>query len=147
MTENLKCPSCKTKLSTSKHYDAVYEWFECPKCEGCFTYDEVLEGGGIALEEEQEEAPKIVVVKKKHVEEEPEERQVPSYYRGEVSTHEVVNIVADEIQTAYEEMGLPALDDLNAHEKALHLVRILRTKSKIRITEAEVPHVLCEAHT
>lgn len=39
----MKCPECKTKLST-KHYDAAYEWFECPGCEGCFTYDEILEG-------------------------------------------------------------------------------------------------------
>ena len=40
----MKCPECDTKLST-KHYDAAFEWYECPKCEGCFTYDEILEGG------------------------------------------------------------------------------------------------------
>jgi hypothetical protein len=40
----MKCPECSRKLST-KNYDAAYEWYECPKCEGCFTYDEVLEGG------------------------------------------------------------------------------------------------------
>lgn len=41
-TSGSRCPDCGTKLST-KHYDAAYEWFECPKCEGCFTYDEILE--------------------------------------------------------------------------------------------------------
>ena len=40
----MECPECGKKLST-KHYDAVFEWYECPKCVGCFTYDEILEGG------------------------------------------------------------------------------------------------------
>ena len=36
------CPECKTKI-TAKHYDAEYEWYECPKCEGAFTIDEIQE--------------------------------------------------------------------------------------------------------
>jgi hypothetical protein len=38
----LICPDCKTRIST-KHYDAEFEWYECPKCEGCFTPDELEE--------------------------------------------------------------------------------------------------------
>jgi hypothetical protein len=38
----MKCPKDGTKI-TAKHYDAAYEWWECPKCEGCFTADELEE--------------------------------------------------------------------------------------------------------
>lgn len=38
----MKCPECKTKITT-KHYDAEYEWYECPGCEGAFTVDEIEE--------------------------------------------------------------------------------------------------------
>lgn len=38
----MKCPECQTKLST-KNYDAEFEWYECPKCEGAFTADEIEE--------------------------------------------------------------------------------------------------------
>jgi len=40
----MKCPDCGARLTT-KHYDATYEWYECPKCEGVFTFDEIIEGG------------------------------------------------------------------------------------------------------
>jgi len=148
------CPACETKLSVSKHYDAVYEWFECSKCEGCFTWDEILEGGGEALVEDVGEeipSPPKVVAKKKNApqeEEEEEHKPQPVYYsRGELPTREVVNIIADEIQTIHAEMGNPVLDDLNAQEKALQLVRVLRTQTRVKITEGEVPHVLCENHS
>ena len=38
----MKCPDCSTKLTT-KHYDTAYGWYECPKCEGAFTVDEIQE--------------------------------------------------------------------------------------------------------
>lgn len=38
----MKCPECGTKI-TAKHYDPEYEWYECPKCEGAFTVDEIEE--------------------------------------------------------------------------------------------------------
>jgi len=38
----MKCPDCAAKI-TAKHYDPTFEWYECPKCEGAFTYDEILE--------------------------------------------------------------------------------------------------------
>ena len=40
----MNCPACGAKLTT-KNYDATYEWYECPKCEEVFTYDEIVEGG------------------------------------------------------------------------------------------------------
>ena len=145
-SENLRCPSCKTKLSTSKHYDATFEWFECPKCEGCFTYDEILEGGGGAIVEDVE-TPVKTVKKKSTPEPESEEEGPRNYYKGEVPTKEVVNIMADEIQAIYEEMGIPQLEDYNAQDKALQLVRVLRVDSKVKITEGEVKHVLCAIHS
>ncbi len=39
----MKCPECNTKI-TAKHYDAEYEWYECPGCEGAFTVDEIQGG-------------------------------------------------------------------------------------------------------
>lgn len=36
----MKCPDCGAKIS-AKHYDPTYEWYECPKCEGAFTVDEM----------------------------------------------------------------------------------------------------------
>jgi len=36
----MKCPDCGAKITT-KNYDAEYEWYECPKCEGAFTVDEM----------------------------------------------------------------------------------------------------------
>lgn len=38
----MRCPEDGTKITT-KHYDPEYEFFECPKCEGCFTADELEE--------------------------------------------------------------------------------------------------------
>jgi hypothetical protein len=38
----MKCPECHAKIST-KDYDPDYSWYECPKCEGCFTADEIEE--------------------------------------------------------------------------------------------------------
>ena len=40
----MRCPECNSKITT-KDYDATYEWYECGKCEGVFTFDEVIEGG------------------------------------------------------------------------------------------------------
>jgi Zn-finger nucleic acid-binding protein len=40
--DEMKCPECGAKITT-KHYDAEYEWYECPKCEGAFTASEIEE--------------------------------------------------------------------------------------------------------
>lgn len=49
----MKCLECGHKL-TSKHYDEIYEWYECPGCEGAFTVDEIQ--GGTDESDESEEA-------------------------------------------------------------------------------------------
>src|SRR5262245_19269070 len=38
----MTCPSCSATIST-KHYDPDYEMYECPKCGGSFTPDEIDE--------------------------------------------------------------------------------------------------------
>lgn len=38
----MKCPECGAKIG-QKNYDAAFEWYECPKCEGAFTGDEIME--------------------------------------------------------------------------------------------------------
>jgi DNA-directed RNA polymerase subunit RPC12/RpoP len=42
-TTSYPCPECGKKIS-DKHYDSAYEMYECPKCEGNFTFAELLEG-------------------------------------------------------------------------------------------------------
>jgi hypothetical protein len=39
------CPNCDAKI-TQKDYDATFEWYECPKCEACHTFDELIETRG-----------------------------------------------------------------------------------------------------
>lgn len=46
-----RCPKCDGKIK-DKDYDEVFQWYECPSCGGCFMFDEILEGGGKALNEE-----------------------------------------------------------------------------------------------
>jgi hypothetical protein len=53
----MKCPECSAKITT-KHYDPEYEWYECPKCEGCFTADEIEEAqSGTSIRRRQASAP------------------------------------------------------------------------------------------
>jgi hypothetical protein len=65
--------------------------------------------------------------------------------RKEVSTAEIVNIMADEIQLLYEEMG-DRIDDVNARDKALTLWRELHVYGHVVAQEREIPHALCEKH-
>jgi hypothetical protein len=64
--------------------------------------------------------------------------------RNEVPTREVVNIMADEIQAVYSDMG-SELDDVNAHDKALTLWRAISLKG-VRAKDQEVPYTHCEEH-
>lgn len=160
MASKLVCP-CGKKLSITKHYDDVFEWFECPKCEGCYTYDELLEGGGKAIEE-IEAAPSFPVAKGKErlariAEEEeaiaayeaealkPVKTEKETKHRDDLRTGEVVNIIADEIQTVYEEMGV-RIDEVNARDKALTLFRELHYHAGVSCREKPVQHVLCGVH-
>jgi hypothetical protein len=64
--------------------------------------------------------------------------------RNEVALIEVVNIMADEIQAIYTEMGA-SLDDANAHDKALTLWRHLRMKG-VRARDMKIPYGMCQEH-
>jgi len=65
--------------------------------------------------------------------------------RHEVPTAEVVQIMADEIELLYFEMGAK-IDRVNAEDKALVLWRNLSIYGKARADDKSVPHYLCEAH-
>jgi len=65
--------------------------------------------------------------------------------RHGVTTGEIVNIMADEIQAVYREMGA-TIDEVNARDKALTLWRELSIYGHVVAQEHEVEHVLCEKH-
>jgi arginyl-tRNA synthetase len=65
--------------------------------------------------------------------------------RNEVSTKEVVGIMADEIQLMYEEGGVE-IDEMNARDKALILWRSILVGNVARARDQAVPHVLCKDH-
>jgi hypothetical protein len=64
-------------------------------------------------------------------------------HRNEISTAEVVNIMADEIQVIYEIMG-SKIDEANARDKALTLWREMKIHGGAVAVEREVPHVICD---
>jgi len=201
----MKCPECGTKLTT-KHYDATYEWYECPKCEGVFTFDEIIEGGQDesvepeATEEDRDRrrAPRKKAAgsrraqrtnaerkngrvserdaeirrhltqsgveakgKKRRTEIQEDEDALaehekamlkpvkhdtgPVHHRDELDTRSVVNIIADEIQDVYHELG-HALDEVNAQDKALIMWREIRYVLGATARERAVPHAACKDH-
>lgn len=136
--QNLKCPSCGKKLSVSKHYDATYEWFECPGCDGCFTYDEVLEEDDTSSKQK----PKVAKKKNSKV---AKKNSGAVKARDAVRSGEVINIMADEILEIYNDLGL-TLDQVNARDKALILFRTMSFDSQAVFHDKPVEHVLCKEH-
>lgn len=147
----MKCPECSKKI-TDRHYDAEYEWYECPGCEGCFTESELVQESkgpkakgkkrAETLDAEQEalaefEAKQMVPVISDQV--------TTTHHRDEVRTKEVVNIMADEIMAIYEEDGY-TLNEVNAQDKALTIWREALIHARGTAREQEVDHKLCEAH-
>ena len=65
--------------------------------------------------------------------------------RNEVSTGEIVQIMADEIQLMYQEMGA-TIDRVNAEDKALTLWRNVSIHHGGVAVDHPVPHRLCEEH-
>jgi hypothetical protein len=65
--------------------------------------------------------------------------------RREVSTGEVVQIMADEIEALYKEMGA-RIDRVNAEDKALILWRNVAIYHEAVAVEKKIPHSLCEEH-
>lgn len=66
-------------------------------------------------------------------------------YKDEIASNEVVNIMADEIQAVYQEMGAE-LDEANARDKALTIWREMSLNHHITAREQAVEHVMCEEH-
>lgn len=158
--DKFPCPECGATIS-DKNYDSSFEMYECPKCEGMFTFNELLEGDVGGSENGSKPAPKAKgkiraeeleadekladelteAVTKKVKATKKEER-----HRDEVKTGMVLNIIADEIEAIAEELGVN-MDRANAREfYAMNLYRPLMLAGT-RAREQEVPHKLCEVHS
>lgn len=174
----MKCPECGAKIG-QKDYDAVFEWYECPKCEGAFTGDEIMEGelagnsrgstdndSGSDARAAGKRASKaaskpVAKKKKKQAEIDADEEAIKEYekrtmetvvvsekntkHRDEISTGQVVQIMADEIELVYEETGQTITRD-NAVDKALTLWRNLHHHDGIVAREKPMGVVLCGRH-
>lgn len=151
----MKCPECSKAIS-EKDYDADYEWYECPGCEGCFTEDELVRTrkppkssapkakGKKRQENIDAEQEAIAEFEKKSLE--PTVKQeTGTKHRDEISTKQVVNIMADEIQEIYHEFG-GEIDEANARDKALTIWRDTHIHAKATAREKAVEHALCGAH-
>lgn len=170
----MTCPECGAKIG-AKNYDAEFEWYECPKCEGAFTGDEIVEaeerehsrgvdsGSNNGRSNSVRVATKPVAKKKKKQAEidadaeaiaEYEKRTTETVvvseketrHRDEISTGQVVQIMADEIEAIYEEMAQTITRD-NAEDKALTLWRNLRVHDGITAREKAVELALCGEHS
>lgn len=181
----MECPECGGKLG-QKDYDAAFEWYECPKCEGCFTGDEITEAdlNGRQSKSASSRSAKRTVdrgsgrssnsvrsgnssakpqakAKKKREEIDADEEAIAEYekrttetivasekttkHRDEVSTGQVVQIMADEIEMVYEETGQHITRD-NAVDKALTLWRNLHYHDGIVAREKPTPVATCADH-
>lgn len=56
------------------------------------------------------------------------------YYKGEIPSREIKQVLADEVEMIYEELGL-VLNRPSAEAKALNIVRHLRLKAKVKFSE------------
>lgn len=171
----MTCPDCSTKI-TAKHFDTEFDWYECPKCEGCFTPEELEEnrasrtrGAGSSSVDNRVRSDLVAATqkvvakgKKRRTEIQEDDEAIAKFdaevlkprkkaeaehhkHRDELTTSEVVNIWADEIQAVYEEMG-GQLDQENARDKALVLWRAVQSETGISARERDVPHVHCAEH-
>jgi hypothetical protein len=166
----MTCPDCQTTIS-ARHFDPEYEWYECPACHGCFTPPELGVGSAPAKPQEARSDAKIkkslsgkgLVAKGKLRRTEiaddeaalaefekkmftPTARQEgPKRHRDEVSTKEVVNIMADELVAIYDEEHT-TLSYANAQDKALILWRELHFHGNVPAREKSMTVGLCSDH-
>lgn len=157
-----RCPECDGKIK-DKNYDSDFEMYECPGCEGMFLFDELLEHrvpGSKATGATETAAPKAKGKNRREAQERDEqaseeqiERMVKTAkkadketrHRDQIPTGMVLNIIADEIESIGEEIGVN-IDRLNAREfYAMNLYRPLML-SGIHAREQDVPMKLCEDH-
>lgn len=160
----MQCPNCKAKISL-RHYDPIYEWFECPKCEGCFTPDEIEEaanGTSPAKRRATATKAKPVAKKKRRQSQEDEDAEALAEFEKEayktrkqaggaplhrdaVTTANVVQTWAAELQDIFDGLG-SKLDDVNAQDKALTLWRTLHITNGVTAREKELPLAYCREH-
>lgn len=165
------CPSCGTKIA-AKHYDPEYEWYECPKCEGCYTPQELeserskrfvtrtaakktragrdrrVRSGVIAKGKKRQteiEEDEEALAKFEQESLKPRKTKNVVHHRDEIETSQVLNILADEIEAIGEEIGVE-INRLNAREfYAMNLWRPLKLAG-ISAREKSVPMRKCKAH-
>jgi hypothetical protein len=66
--------------------------------------------------------------------------------RDEIDALQVVNVMADEIQAVYEELG-GSLNEINAQDKALTIWREVLTQTNVTAHEQEIPFSACKEHS
>lgn len=160
----MKCPNDGTKI-TSKHYDVDYEIYECPKCGSAFTADDLEEAeNGTSPRRRRELAAGPVPQakgKKRRAEIADDEKAIARYeaelakptvkaektakHRDEVSTGQILEIVADEIEAIWAEFDYK-IDRLNAREFfAMNIIRPLKMNG-VHFRDKEVPRAYCKEH-
>lgn len=170
----MTCPECNSKIS-AKHYDADFEMYECPKCGGMFTVDEMEDtrgdnsrNGGGGSNRGSGSASRVGATKKavakgkkRQTEIDADEEAIEKFeaeqlkvrtseksthHRDEIPTKQVVSIMADELEEIYKEFG-GRIDRTNALDKALTLWRQMSIHEGISAREKTVEHVLCKDHS
>lgn len=160
----MRCPECNSTIKPTQ-YDPTFEWYECPKCEGCFTYAEIIEQSGTGVRDvRRTSVVPAAKGKKRQADREADanlenemvqavvKKKVPSAekntqrHRDEIPTGQVVNIMSDEIQEIYGIFG-SAIDGINSREKALILYRDLVVYGHVAAREQAVPYVQCKDHS
>lgn len=167
----MTCPDCGAKIST-KHFDPELSMYECPKCENIFTPDELEEAANGTSPAKRSRDGEIVgrarkaasVAKGKkrrtQIEEDDEalkefektayqpvklEPSKKTKHRDEIPSGQVVTTMAAELQTIYAEMGVN-LDDVNAHDKALTIWRVVHFQDGVTAREKTLNVRLCKEH-
>jgi hypothetical protein len=162
----MKCPKDGAKI-TSKHYDADYEIYECPKCGEAFAADDLEEAENGTSPRMRRELAQIKKVpqakgKKRLTEIAADEEAIAAFeaksvvvkkgdapvvkHRDSVATGDLLDIIADEIQLYSVEMGGQEIDRLNAREFfAMNLVRPLLSAG-VNFREKEVSRAYCKEH-
>lgn len=64
------------------------------------------------------------------------ETEPSPYFKGEVPTREIKQVLADEIEAIYDELGL-TLNRESAEDKALNIIRHMRLKAKVKFSEVK----------
>ena len=160
----MQCPNCNAKI-TSRHYDPDYEIFECPGCGTAYEADELEEAvNGTSPRKRRELAaggtPKAKGKKRQEEISEdeaalarfeaeamkPRKSTVAVHHRDEVPTRDLLEIVADEVESIWTEFGVK-IDRGNAREYfAMNLIRPLRMAG-VSFREREISRAYCDDHS